>query len=149
MVLSSSAISETGVLPVEYTGDGAGISPPLEWKGAPPETKSYAIVMHHIDPEGKTKWYWTLYQIPAGTQSLPKNAQGIGTIGTNSVNDRIGYAPPHSKGPGAKTYVVTVYALSAAPRLSVPATQVNRATLLEAIKDVVLDSAELKVIYSR
>jgi phosphatidylethanolamine-binding protein (PEBP) family uncharacterized protein len=80
---------------------------------------------------------------------LPKNAQGIGTLGTNSVNDRIGYAPPHSKGTGAKTYILTVYALSGAPQLSAPATQVNRASLLGAIKDVVLDSAELKVIYSR
>ncbi|MEI6715214.1 MAG: YHYH protein [Verrucomicrobiota bacterium] len=149
MVLTSSAVPESGVLPVEYTGDGAGISPPVEWKGGPPETKSYALVMHHIDPEGKAKWYWTLYNIPSDIRSLPKNAQGIGILGTNSVNDRIGYAPPHSKGPGPKTYIFTVYALSAEVKFSIPAAQVNRGALLGAIKDLVLDSAELKVAYSR
>ena len=44
--------------------------------------------------------------------------KGVGTVGSNSVNDRTEYAPPHSKGPGAKTYILTVYALSAPPQLT-------------------------------
>jgi phosphatidylethanolamine-binding protein (PEBP) family uncharacterized protein len=80
---------------------------------------------------------------------LPKNVQGVGTLGNNSVNRRLGYAPPHSKGPGAKTYVLTVYALSAPIQLSVPPAEVNREVLLTAMKDLILDSAELKVTYDR
>jgi len=148
-VLSSSAVTNGGALPVEFTGDGNSSTLPLEWTGAPPETKSYAVIMHHIDPQGLTKWYWTLYNIPANTHSLPKNAQGIGTLGNNSVNHRAGFAPPHSKGPGPKTYIVTVYALSAPVQISLPPEEVNRNVLLTAMKDLVLDSAKLRVVYDR
>ena len=104
--------------------------------------------MHHEAPD-QTKWYWVLYNIPATVQSLPKNVKGVGTLGTNSVNDRTEYAPPHSKGPGPKIYILTVYALSAPPQLTVPPSQVNREILLAAIKDRTLGSAELQVIYTR
>jgi Raf kinase inhibitor-like YbhB/YbcL family protein len=145
--LRSSAVTD-GKLPVEFTGDGASATPPLEWTGAPANTKSYAMIMHHEAPD-MTKWYWILYNIPGTVQSLPKNVKDVGTLGNNSVNNRTEYAPPHSKGPGAKTYVLTVYALSAAPQLTVPASQVNREVLLAAIKDRTLATAELSVVYSR
>ena len=134
---------------MEFTGDGNSSTLPLEWTGAPPETKSYAVIMHHIDPQGLTKWYWTLYNIPANVHSLPKNVAGIGTLGNNSVNHRAGYAPPHSKGPGPKTYILTVYALSAPVQISLPPAEVNRNVLLTAMKDIVLDSAELRLVYDR
>ena len=136
------------MLPAEFTGDGVAASPPLEWTGAPAGTKSYALIMHHEAPD-QTKWYWILYNIPATVQSLPENVKGVGTLGTNSVNDRTEYAPPHSKGPGPKIYILTVYALSAPPQLTVPPSQVNREVLLAAIKDRTLGSAELQVIYTR
>ena len=147
--LRSPAIGSDDALPVEFTGDGESASPPLAWSGAPTGTKSFAVIMHHIDPEGLTKWYWTLYNIPSDVRSLPKNAQGIGTLGNNSIDRRLGYAPPHSKGPGAKTYVLTVYALSAPVAISAPPSAVNRAVLLAAMKNLILDSAELKVVYTR
>ena len=147
--LRSSAVINGGVLPVEFTGDGASSTLPLEWSGAPPETKSYAVTMHHIDPQGLTKWYWTLYNIPANVHNLPKNVTGVGTLGNNSVNRRVGYAPPHSKGPGPKTYILTVYALSATVQISAPPSEVNRNVLLTAMKDIILDSAELRVVYDR
>lgn len=147
--LRSPVVAEGGALPVEFTGDGSGVSPPLEWTGAPSGTKSFAVIMHHIPGPGDMKWYWTLYNLPATVQSLPKNTQGIGTLGNSSVNHRPGYAPPHSKGPGAKTYILTVYALSAPVQISAPPTEVDRDTLLVAMKDLILDSAELKVVYDR
>jgi len=147
--LRSPVVTNGGALPVEFTGDGAGVSPPLEWSGAPAGTKAYAVIMHHIPGPGDVKWYWTLYNIPAGVHSLPKAVQGVGTLGNNSVNRELGYAPPHSKGPGPKTYILTIYALSAPVQLSVPAAAVNRNVLINALKDRVLDSAELKFIYDR
>ena len=148
-VLSSPVVADGGTLPVEFTGDGASATSPLQWGGAPAGTKSYALIMHHIDPAGKTKWYWILYNIPATITNLPKNVNGIGTLGNNSVNDRTEYAPPHSKGPGPKTYVYTVYALSAPPQLTVPPSEVNREVLLAAMKDITLASADLSVTYTR
>jgi formylglycine-generating enzyme required for sulfatase activity/phosphatidylethanolamine-binding protein (PEBP) family uncharacterized protein len=149
LVLRSPEVKDGGALPAEFTGDGAAATLPLEWSGAPAGTKSFALVMHHIDPEGVVKWYWILYDIPATVQSLPKNVKGIGTLGNNSINRQTGYAPPNSKGPGAKTYILTLYALSAPPQLSVPPERVNREVLLDAIKDRILGSAELRVVYTR
>jgi phosphatidylethanolamine-binding protein (PEBP) family uncharacterized protein len=90
-----------------------------------------------------------LYNIPATVTALPKNSLGVGTLGTNSVNDRTEYSPPCSKGPGAKTYTYTVYALSKAPEFTVATDKVDRDTLLAAIADRTLGSATLNVIYSR
>jgi len=147
-VLNSPAVAEGGALPVEFTGDGVAATLPLEWTGAPAGTKSYALIMHHEAPD-QTKWYWILYNIPADTLSLPKNVKGVGTLGNNSVNRRPEYAPPQSKGPGAKTYIYTVYALSAPPKITVPPAEVNREVLLAAMKDKILATAELSVTYTR
>jgi formylglycine-generating enzyme required for sulfatase activity/phosphatidylethanolamine-binding protein (PEBP) family uncharacterized protein len=147
-VLSSSVVKEGGVLPVEYTGDGESATLPLEWSGAPAGTSSYALIMHHEAPD-QTKWYWVLYGMAANVQSLPRNVKGVGILGSNSVNRRREYAPPHSKGPGAKTYIYTVYALSAPPQIDVPTEEVSRDVLLAAMKGKILASAELSVVYTR
>ncbi len=147
-VLTSSAVKDGGALPVEFNGDGAGVSPPLEWAGAPAGTKSFALVMDHLAPGNVMKCYWTMWDIPATTTALPKNASGIGTLGTG-FRGQLGYEPPHSQGPGLKTYTIHLYALSAAPTLTKSPREVTREALLNAIKDSILDSAELKVTYTR
>jgi phosphatidylethanolamine-binding protein (PEBP) family uncharacterized protein len=146
--LTSSAVKDQGDLPKEFTGDGEAATLPLDWSHAPAGTKSFALIMHHVAPD-KTKCYWILYDIPPETTRLPKNAKNVGILGVNSTNGKAEYLPPHSKGPGAKTYIYTLYALSAAPRITVPADQVGRETLLAAMKDIILAQAELHTIYTR
>jgi Raf kinase inhibitor-like YbhB/YbcL family protein len=148
-MLRSPVVDDGGILSADFTGDGGGATLPLEWDGTPEGTASFAVIMHHIDPEGKTKWYWVLYNIPPDVRSLPKNTSGTGVLGNNSINGRTEYAPPHSKGPGEKTYIYTVYALSAPPEPGVEPSEVSRDVLLAAIKDTVIASAELKVVYTR
>ena len=146
-ILSSPVVKEGGALPVEFTGDGAGISPPLEWRGAPAGTRSFAVVMDHLAPGNEMKCYWTLWDVPASVTSLPKNARDIGQLG-RGFKGQPGYEPPHSQGPGLKSYTIHLYALSAPPQF--PAARgVTRDTLLTAIKDLVLDSADLNVTYTR
>ena len=147
--LVSPDVTEGGALPKEFTCDGASATLPLSWSGVPEGTKSFAVVMHHIPGPGDSHWYWVLYNIPANVTSLEKNTSGIGTLGNNSVNGETKYAPPCSKGPGEKLYTYTVYALSAKPILSVPASEVSRDVLLDAIKDITLASATLNVTYTR
>jgi phosphatidylethanolamine-binding protein (PEBP) family uncharacterized protein len=38
IALSSAAFAAGGAMPVRYTCDGAGLSPPLQWRNAPPGT---------------------------------------------------------------------------------------------------------------
>ena len=147
-VLTSSAVEEGGSLPADFTGDGSGATLPLAWTGAPAGTTSYALIMDHEAPGNEMKGYWTMWDIPATVTSLPKNVQGVGELGTG-FRGKVGYEPPHSKGPGEKTYVLHVYALSAAPQIREPASQVNREVLLAAIKDKILATADLHVVYAR
>ena len=148
-VLRSSEVVDGGALPRDYTCDGSSATLPLEWSGAPTGAKGFAVVMHHIPPEVTAHWYWIVYNIPPNITSLPKDVKGIGTLGNNSVNGKTEYTPPCSKGPGTKIYTYTVYALSAEPHFTVPASKVNRDVLLAAIKDRTLASAQLNVTYSR
>lgn len=141
-------MDEGGALPVEYTCDGDSATPPLEWSGAPDGTAGYAVVMHHVPGPGDTHWYWVLWNVPADATAIESNADGVGDLGTNSVNGLNEYAPPCSQGPGEKDYVFSVYALSEQPDLPDPTT-VTRQVLLDSIEGQVLDSAELNVTYSR
>jgi phosphatidylethanolamine-binding protein (PEBP) family uncharacterized protein len=147
--LASPEIGDDGQLPRDYTGDGTAATLPLQWSGTPPGTKSFALIMHHVPQDGGTKWYWVLYNIPPGTTGLPKNVRGIGTLGNNGINGRTEYAPPRSKGPGPKTYVYTVYALSSPVIMKISPSEVSRDLLLSAMKDKILASAELRVVYTR
>lgn len=147
-VLTSSVVTNGGALPPEFTGDGDGSTVPLEWKGAPAGTKSFALVMDHLAPGNDMKCYWTLWDIPGETTGLSKNAKGVGKAGPG-FKGQLGYEPPHSQGPGLKTYTIHVYALSAPPKLDKPQREVTREVLLAAIKDSVLDSAELNVTYTK
>jgi Raf kinase inhibitor-like YbhB/YbcL family protein len=147
--LTSTDVADGGRLPIEYTCDGDGSTLPLTWSGAPDGTQSYAVIMHHVAAPDEIHWYWVLYNIPAEMTSLPKNVSGIGTLGNNINNGLVEYSPPCSQGPGDKEYIYTVYALSAQPQITVAAEEVNRAVMLDAIKDITLASAELHTIYAR
>lgn len=142
--LSSPVVEDLQALPVEFTGDGDGISPPLAWSGAPAGTKGYALIMDHVTPDGDRKWYWTVYDIPGNASSLPKNVTDIGKLGTGFKGE-IGYEPPHSKGPGAKTYVITLYALSAPLNV---AGKPGREELITAMNGKVLANSSLRVVHS-
>ena len=148
--ITSSAFIEGAAIPREFTGDGLGVNPPLQWTGIPQGTKSFAIVMHHFPHEGeKARWYWVLYNIPATVTKIPKATKGIGINGNNCVGPDLVYAPPHSKGPGVKKYTITVYALSRLPPITVAPQLVSRDVLLSAIKDITLAKAELNFTYDR
>ncbi len=147
-LLSSTEVKDGGALPMDYTGDGSGATLPLSWKGAPAGTTGYALIMDHLAPGNEMKHYWTMWDIPATTTSLPKNVRGVGKVGTG-FKGRVGYEPPHSQGPGAKTYVLTVYALSVPLQITQQPREVNRDVLLAAMKDKVLASASLSVVYTR
>ena len=143
--VSSSAIGGDGQLPAEFTCDGAGVSPPLAWSGAPAGTASYALSLWHESPDG-VKSYWVVHGIPASVTTLPKAARGIGIEGFNGRR-RTGYDPMCSRGPGSKTYYVSIYALSRSARL--PADGVTRDDLLQAIDGAVLAEGQLTFTYTR
>lgn len=98
--------------------NGGNQSPELHWKGAPGDTKSFAVTMFDPDARGGAGWWhWLLYDIDAKTTSLatgagdPMKAPAHGIGGKNSFGDD-GYSgpcPPRDDKP--HHYVFTVYAL--------------------------------------
>lgn len=148
LTLTSSAFVDGGTLPVAYTCDGAGHSPPLAWTGAPEGTVQFALLMTTLANDGM-KWNWVLHGIPAGATSLAESTSGVGTFGLTSDGPELRYYPPCSQGPGAKTYTFTLYALSAAPVFAVPAAQVSGPVVTSAIAGLVLDSSRVSVSYTR
>ncbi len=147
--LTSPAVKDSERLPVEFTGDGASASPPLAWTGMPKGTQSLVLIMHHLDPEGRTKIYWLMHDINPQITSAAKNATDFGKMGVSTVHDRVEYAAPHSKGPGEKKYVLTLFALSAKPDLSKAESPITVDPLLAAMKGKILAAADLTVIYTR
>jgi phosphatidylethanolamine-binding protein (PEBP) family uncharacterized protein len=147
-VLTSPEVADGGNLPADFTGDGSGATLPLEWKGAPARTKSYALIMDHLAPGNEMKSYWVMWDIPANVTSLPKNVKGVGQTGVGFKGEA-GYEPPHSKGPGAKTYVLHVYALSSEVKPISAGRGVTREALLAAMDGKILAKADLSVVYTR
>lgn len=147
LILTSPAVSEGQELPAEFTGEGAGITPPLSWTGAPSGTQGFVVVMDHLAKGPEMKCYWTVWDIPSTATGLAKAARGVGSNGATWKRGE-SYVPPHSAGGGPKTYTLHLYALSAPPRFDRPAQEVTREMLLQAIRDTVLDSAELNVVYT-
>ena len=146
LAVTSTALDAKGFIDKEYTCDGANASPQVAWTGAPAGTKCYAVNVWHTPGPGDTKSYWVVYNIPANVASLAKNSKGVGTAGLNDKR-RSAYDPMCSKGPGVKTYHITVYALSKEPNLAPD--QANRANLLAAIKDITLAAGTLDFKYER
>lgn len=146
--LTSSVGVEGGTLPADYTCDGTGSSPALAWSNPPAGTQEFALLMTTLPGDGTTKWNWVLYGIPAAVRSLAKDSFGLATPGVGSDGSFVGYQPPCSQGPGAKTYTFTLYALSAPPS---PAggTPVNGSALTTAISGITLGSATLNLNYTR
>ena len=146
---NGNGFANNGIYPKLYTCDSLGISPGVQWSNAPSTTTSYALTMYTIPPTGDKHVYIVLYNIPASTSSIPDNSKSIGVFGINTVDGKTTYTPPCSQGPGAKIYVLTLYALNAPPTISVPNTQVTMDILLAGMKNKIVDSAVMSVTYTR
>ncbi|WP_456413375.1 YbhB/YbcL family Raf kinase inhibitor-like protein [Thiolapillus sp.] len=107
----------------EYQGfgcDGENISPALSWKDVPPETKSFALTVYDPDaPTGSGWWHWVVFNIPADTRALPKDAGNPARklLPAQVVQSRTDFGTPGYGGPcppkghGTHHYHFTLYAL--------------------------------------
>jgi Raf kinase inhibitor-like YbhB/YbcL family protein len=118
MEMTSSSFENGGIIPLRHAlnslgCEGQNISPALQWRGAPPETKSFAVTM--FDPDAPTDsgwWHWILVNIPAEVTSLPERSQPREALSTNTDFGISGYRGPCPPvGAQPHRYVVTVYAL--------------------------------------
>ena len=115
MQLTSSAFSPNGTIAARFTCDGADVSPPLAWSGAPPETRSFALVCSDPDAPAGTWYHWAAFDIPAGSQALAEHIRADSSGLRHAVNDfgKAAYGGPcPPRGHGTHHYIFTLYALS-------------------------------------
>jgi hypothetical protein len=126
--LKSTVLSEGSAIPARYTCQGDNISPPLNWKGEPSNTKSFALIVNDPDAPSGNWNHWIVLNIPAATHELMENVTSFpkGTlIGKNSFGKYAygGPCPPS----GEHHYYFTLYALD---------------TILQSSKDLTLSQLE-------
>ena len=73
--LKSPAFSFGEEIPSRYTCEGENVSPPLEWTGAPPRTRSFALLVEDPDAPKGMFHHWGIYNIAATRTALP---EGVG-----------------------------------------------------------------------
>jgi Raf kinase inhibitor-like YbhB/YbcL family protein len=111
--VSSSAFSEGQSIPEKYTCDGQNVSPPIQWSGAPANTKSIAIICDDPDAPSGTFTHWVLYDVPGTIKELAEGSSGNGKEGVNGFGKK-GYSGPCPPPGGAHRYFFRVYALDTA-----------------------------------
>jgi Raf kinase inhibitor-like YbhB/YbcL family protein len=152
MTLTSSAFADGEPIPEIHSCDGANISPPLSWSGAPAGTRSFALLCDDPDAPGGTWTHWAACDIAANVSGLPEDHPKDARVGDvrQAVTDfgRPGYGGPcPPPGHGVHHYNFRLLALDVA-RLDLPA-DATFADVAEAAEAHVLDSAELVGTYSR
>ena len=152
--LASPAFAAGGRLPIRFTADGEGVSPPLVWAGVPEGTASLALIVEDPDaPAAKPLVHAIVWNMPADERRI---AEGVivadgsggrdGDVGRNSFL-REGWLPPDPPtGHGEHDYVFQLFALSEPPELGASP---GRGAFVEAIAGRVLAAGVLVATYSR
>ncbi len=109
--ISSTAFSTNNPIPTDFTCDGANQSPQLSWTGAPPDAKSFALIVEDPDAPNGTFTHWILFDIPASIKQLDEGTTSIGLNGTNSFGEAKYQGPCPPKGSSAHHYYFKLFAL--------------------------------------
>ena len=147
--LMTGAFAKGADIPKLYTGEGADLSPAIEWTDPPAGTRSFAFIVDDPDAPAGTWNHWLLWDIPAVTRNL---AQGFRPpqIGVSGKNDfgKPGYGGPMPPaGHGPHRYYFKLYALDV-PSLGLAA-GARRADLDRALRGHILSEAQCMGRYQR
>lgn len=152
--LGSPAFASGARLPVRFTADGDGVSPPLLWGEVPQGTASLALIVEDPDaPALQPLVHALVWNIPADDRHLPEGAitaDGDGAVdgpdvGRNSFFE--GWLPPDPPtGHGSHDYVFQLFALSETIDIG---GNPGRSGLIRGLQGRVLGAGMLVGTYSR
>ena len=118
--VTSAAFVEGGTLPIRFTDDGAGTSPPLAWTQVPVEAGAVVLLIEDIDcPTPSPLVHTIAWNLPGQDSGLPegglpsKASPGEGGIamGRNSFLKAEYLAPDPPPGHGPHRYYIQVFAV--------------------------------------
>ncbi|MBV8852104.1 MAG: YbhB/YbcL family Raf kinase inhibitor-like protein [Sinobacteraceae bacterium] len=151
--LSSPAFVDNSPIPVRFTADGEGFSPPLEWCNVPPEASSLALIVEDADsPTSEPLVHAIVVDIDPRTRALlegeiaSERADMALGIGRNSYLRRAWLPPDPPPGHGVHRYAFQLFALMhGEPFSSAP----GRSELARAIRERAVASGCLTGTYER
>lgn len=113
--------SDGGMLPGKYGcgGGNMGVSPAIQWSGAPQGTQSFTVILHDTDvalPNGEDILHWAIFNIPGTATGLPENVTKTAELPDGSkqlmnIGRMPGYFNPCPPPPTTHHYIFEVYAL--------------------------------------
>ena len=151
MQIKSKSISPGGEFPKRETCDGQNTSPQLAWSGAPPGTRSFALILDDPDAPGGTFTHWMVWSIPAGTHEFPENLPKTAELADGARQGRndfgkVGYGGPCPPPGKPHRYFFRLLALDNAPAVKAGA---GREELERALQGHILGRGELMGRYAR
>ena len=151
IAVSSTAFADGAALPVRFTDDGAGVSPPLHWDGVPRGSAAVVIVVEDADsPTPAPLVHLIVHGLRGDDASLPEGAASADppavATGHNSFmkNSWLPCDPP--PGHGDHRYVFQVFALDAAPDMG---EHPGRSTVADALAKHAIAKGVLIGTYGR
>lgn len=149
IALSSAAFADGGDIPVRYTCEGDGVSPPLSWSNGPKGTKTFAIVVDDPDAPKKVWVHWVAWAIGADDTMLIESIAPIDEDFVQGTNDsgNVGYgAPCPPAGDEPHRYVHRIFAVDVVPNLP---TETTRDELYRELDGHALAKGELVGLFGR
>ncbi len=154
--VTSLAFADHAPIPVPYTADGAGLSPPLQWSGVPEGVRSLALIVEDADaPTPRPLVHAIVVDLPPGDGALAEGAldsdahEGTGAlrVGRNSYLQTGWIAPDPPPGHGPHRYAFQLFALADGPAFS--SDTPGREALLDALRARAVASGCLIGTYER
>ncbi len=147
--VTSSAFEDGGTLPVRFTADGDGVSPPLAWSDLPAATRQVLVVVEDPDIPAPQPFIHLIAVLDAGVSSVPEGALGAGSsarLGKHSMGGTgwLPNDPPPGHGP--HHYLFQVFALDQAIDWD---DKPGKDEVKAALKDAVIAKGVLVGVYER
>jgi len=149
----SRAFDDGAPLPLRYTADGEGLSPPIQWHHVPADARSVAVLVEDADsPTPRPLVHAIVWNLPGEDGVLGEgvlnamHATGSPDLGRNSMLQHAWLPPDPPPAHGAHRYGFQVFALDRAPAHGEAP---GRGKLLELLRGHVLASGLLVGTYER
>ena len=145
--VSSPAFGHNGQIPQQYTCDGEGLSPPLEWRGVPMNAEAVVVLVEDADSPTRPLVNAIVWDLPGSDASLPEGALPNTRPADRDAPLSATWSPPDPQpGHGAHRYAFQVLALDTVPRFEA---RPGRTELLDKISGHVIAKGLLIGTYER
>lgn len=140
--VSSPAFKRNEMIPATYTCDGENISPPLDIKNIPDETKCLVLIVEDPDAPSGTWVHWLVWNIPVTHHIRENEVHGMQGINDFLQNQYGGPCPPS----GTHHYFFKIYALNAL--LDLPA-KTRKTQVEKAMSENIIGFGQLVGLYKK